>query len=74
MTMIINMNYLKTALEALESDIPPMTQVKILSTIKFICEQNIERIETDLVDKVDERLYTNNTETAEGANNERRTS
>jgi hypothetical protein len=65
--MITNMNYLKTALEALESDISPMTQVKILGTIKFICEQNIDRIETDLVDKVDARLYNKDTERAKGA-------
>lgn len=55
--MITNMNYLKSAIEVLESDISPMTQIKVLGTIKFICEQNIERIETELVDKVDARLY-----------------
>ena len=59
--MITNMNYLKSALETLESDISPMTQAKILGMVKFICEQNIERIELDLVDKVDDRLYNRGT-------------
>jgi len=59
--MITNMNYLKSALETLESDISPMTQAKILGIVKFICEQNIERIELELVDKVDDRLYNRST-------------
>ena len=66
--MITNINYLKTALECLEEGQTPMTELKILKTIQQICELNIGRIETDLVDKVDERLYTKNTE-KQGATN-----
>ena len=62
--MITNINYLKTALECLEEGQTPVTELKILKTIQQICELNIGRIETDLVDKVDERLYTKNTEKA----------
>ena len=62
--MITNINYLKTALECLEEGQTPMTELKILKTIQQICELNINRIETELVDKVDERLYTKNTEKA----------
>lgn len=60
--MITNLAYLKTAVEALESGQSPMTEAKILGTIKFICEQNIERIELELVDNVEARLYNTNTE------------
>ena len=62
--MITNINYLKTALECLEEGQTPVTELKILKTIQQICDMNIERIETDLVDKMDERLYTKNTEKA----------
>ena len=62
--MITNIAYLKTALECLEEGQTPMTELKILKTIQQICELNINRIETELVDKVDERLYTKNTEKA----------
>ena len=62
--MITNINYLKTALETLEEGVPPATELKILKTIQQICELNINRIETNLVDKMDERLYTKNTEKA----------
>ena len=55
--MITNIAYLKTALETLEEGQTPMTEVKILKTIQQICEMNIERIETELVDRVDEKLY-----------------
>ena len=62
--MITNINYLKTAVECLEEGQTPMTEMKILKTIQQICEINIERIETDLVDKVEDRLYNTNTEKA----------
>ena len=62
--MITNINYLKTALECLEEGQTPMTELKILKTIQQICEMNIGRIETDLVDKVEDRLYNKNTEKA----------
>jgi hypothetical protein len=62
--MITNINYLKTALERLEEGQTPMTEVKILKTIQQICEQNITRIELDLVDKIEDRLYNTDTEKA----------
>lgn len=65
--MITNINYLKTALECLEEGQPPANELKILKTIQQICEMNIERIETHLVDKLDDRLYNTNTD-KQGAN------
>ena len=59
--MITNINYLKTALECLDEGQTPMTEVKILKTIQQICEQNIQRIELDLVDRVEDRLYNKDT-------------
>ncbi len=55
--MVTNLEYLKTAIEALEAGQTPMTEVKILKVVAQICEKNINRIETDLVDKVENRLY-----------------
>ena len=55
--MVTNLEYLKTAIEALEAGQTPMTEVKILKVVAQICEKNINRIETDLVDKVETRLY-----------------
>ena len=55
--MITNIAYLKTALECLEEGQTPMTELKILKTIQQICEMNIGRIETDLVDRVESKLY-----------------
>ena len=44
--MINNINYLQTAIELLaEGNQPTDTQIKILDTIRFICQQNIERLE-----------------------------
>lgn len=60
--MITNLEYLKTAIEALEAGQSPMNSAKILGTMKFICEQNIERIQLELVDNVEARLYNTNTE------------
>ena len=57
--MIENINYLKTAIEALEAGQTPMTEAKILRVMAQICEMNIKRIETDLVDSVDEQLARN---------------
>jgi hypothetical protein len=62
--MITNLNYLKTALECLEEGQTPMNEAKILRTMQQICEMNIARIEQNLVDKVDARLYNKNTERA----------
>ena len=55
--MITNINYLKTAVECLEEGQTPMTEMKILKTIQQICDMNIERIELDLVDKVEGKLF-----------------
>lgn len=57
--MITNLDYLKTAIEALEAGQTPMTEAKILRIMAQICEQNITRIETELVDSVDEQLWRN---------------
>jgi len=57
--MITNLAYLKTAIEALEAGQTPMTEAKILRIMSQICEQNISRIETELVDSVDEQLWRN---------------
>ena len=65
--MITNINYLKTAVECLEEGQTPMTEMKILKTIQQICDMNIQRIELDLVDKVEDRLYNN--DTVKGATN-----
>ena len=65
--MITNINYLKTALECLEEGQTPMTEMKILKTMQQICEMNLQRIELDLVDKVEDRLYNN--DTVKGATN-----
>ena len=44
--MITNMNYLQTSIELLaEGNLTVDNQIRILDTIKFICEQNIERLE-----------------------------
>ena len=56
--MVTNLEYLKTAIEALESSETTLwDQRKILKVVAQICEKNINRIETDLVDKVENRLY-----------------
>ncbi len=60
--MITNINYLKTAIGVLEKGQTPMTEAKILKIMRDICEQNIQRIELNLVDKVEDRLYNTNTE------------
>ena len=44
--MITNINYLQTSVELLaQGNVSLDNQIKILDTIKFICEQNIERLE-----------------------------
>jgi hypothetical protein len=59
--MITNINYLKTAVECLEEGQTPMTELKILKVMRDICEMNIQRIELDLVDRVEDRLYNKDT-------------
>ena len=44
--MIININYLQTSVELLaQGNVSLDNQIRILDTIRFICEQNIERLE-----------------------------
>ena len=44
--MITNIKYLQTSVELLAEDtLTVANQIRILDTIKFICEQNIERLE-----------------------------
>ena len=62
--MITNLNYLKTAIETLEAGQTPMTEAKILSTIAHICQQNIDRIQLELIDQVDQRLAAQSVDTA----------
>jgi len=59
--MITNINYLKTAIGVLEEGQTPMTEAKILKIMRDICEMNIQRIEQNLVDKVEDRLYNKDT-------------
>ena len=56
--MITNLNYLRTALEVLESgESTEVNTIKIFKIMASICTQNAERMEAALVDKVDNRLY-----------------
>jgi hypothetical protein len=50
-----------------EGEVSPMMSAKIMRTVGQIFERGAKRIETQMVDKVDERLYNTNTE-REGAN------
>jgi hypothetical protein len=53
--MITNMNYLQTSVELLaQGDLTVANQIKILDTIKFICEQNIERLEMAQLENINE--------------------
>ena len=62
--MITNLNYLKTALEVLESgESTEANTIKILRIMASICMQNAERMEARLIDKIEDRLYNTNTET-----------
>ena len=55
--MIENLNYMKTAVEVLEEGTSEMNQLKILKVIKQICEKNIEKIENELIDRVEGKLF-----------------
>jgi len=49
--MITNIKYLQTSVELLaEGNQPADTQIKILDTIRFICQQNIERLQMAQLD------------------------
>ena len=55
--MIENLNYMKTALEVLEGGTSLMNQMKILKVVKQICEKNIAKIENELIDRVETKLF-----------------
>ena len=55
--MIENLNYMKTAVEVLEGGTSLMNQMKILKVIKQICEKNIAKIEDELIDRVEGKLF-----------------
>ena len=56
--MIKNLDYLRTALEVLESgQSTEVNTIKILRIMASICTQNANRMEADLVDRIEDRLY-----------------
>jgi hypothetical protein len=58
--MITNLDYLKTALDVLDSGhSTEVNTIKILKIMASICTQNAERMEADLVDAVDAKLARN---------------
>jgi hypothetical protein len=60
--MITNLEYLRTALEVLESgQSTEVNTIKILRIMASICTQNADRLEANLVDRIEDRLYNCNT-------------
>jgi len=56
--MITNLEYLKTAIEVLDSGTSTeVNTIKILKIMASICTQNANRLEADLVDRIEDRLY-----------------
>ena len=53
--------YIKRAVEALEQGTTDVTQIKILKTISQVAGLSAQRLETRLVDRIEERLYNTNT-------------
>ena len=53
--------YIKRAVEALEQGTTDVTQIKILKTISQVAGLSAQRLETRLVDRIEERLYNSNT-------------
>ena len=53
--------YIKRAVEALEQDTTDVTQIKILKTISQVAKLSAQRLETRLVDRIEDRLYNTNT-------------
>ena len=53
--------YIKRAVEALEQGTSDVTQIKILKTISQVAGLSAQRLETRLVDRIEERLYNTNT-------------
>jgi Mn-dependent DtxR family transcriptional regulator len=67
--MIKNLDYLRTALEVLESgSSTEVNTIKILRIMSSICTQNADRLELLLVDNIEDRLY--NSLTVKGASDE----
>ena len=61
--MITNLEYLRTALEVLESgESTEVNTIKILKIMASICTQNADRLEARLVDRIEDRLYSKQTE------------
>ncbi len=61
--MIKNLDYLRTALEVLESGhSTEVNTIKILRIMASICIQNAERMEKDWIDRVEDRLYNTDTD------------
>ena len=48
-----------------EGEVSPMMSAKIMRTVGQIFERGAKRIEVQMVDKVEDRLYNTNTETKE---------
>lgn len=48
-----------------EGEVTPMMQAKIMRTVGQIFERGACRLETQMVDKVEDRLYNTNTETTD---------
>jgi hypothetical protein len=58
--MITNLNYLRTALEVLESgESTEMNTIKILRVMASICTQNAERMQQEFEQRVDDNLARN---------------
>jgi hypothetical protein len=58
--MITNLNYLRTALEVLESgESTEMNTIKILKIMASICTQNAERMQQEFEQRVDDNLARN---------------
>jgi hypothetical protein len=56
--MITNLEYLKTALAVLEEgQSTEVNTIKILKIMASICTQNANRLEAELVDRIEDRLY-----------------
>jgi hypothetical protein len=53
--------YIKRAVEALEQGTTDVTQIKILKTISQVAGLSAQRLETRLVDRIEQRLYNTNT-------------
>ena len=53
--------YIKRAVEALEQGTTDVTQIKKLKTISQVAKLSAQRLETRLVDRIEDRLYNTNT-------------